>query len=240
LHLGLTLVLNELPFAAFLLAIPGLVFVFRTRNGPGRLALAWFAGTLLLVGVGGTELTLRFFFLPGTWLLALGISLALAAMGSRSRVWEMVAIALVLSGAVFRHAVADTPRPLTGFAMGNHIWQLSPGQWDPFRESLRYDEYGRGVMSRLPEDAVVLVGLWNQATTLRYFVFGEVLRPDVSVLLAGRRDPRLSRMWREAVEQGRPVFVTSEPEAGALPGTELEAVWDSGWAKLWRVVPARP
>ena len=237
-YVALVLVVNDLPLVAFALALVGLVLVCATRGIPGRCALAWFASAVMLAGVGGTELTLDYFFLPATWLLALGLSAALAPILRRSMLWGSLAMAAVLAGPVARHTLAGPPPPIDGFAMGRYIWRVTPEEWDPFHESLRFDEYGRGVMQRLPARAVVLAGRWGESMTLRYFVHGEALRPDVTVRLSGARDPRLSRHWHEAMAEGRPVFLTQEPAPGSLPDARLERVWDSGWQRLWRAWPA--
>jgi len=142
---------------------------------------------------------------------------------------------LVLAMPVLRHSLADPPGVLSKSGMWNRIWSFSPREWSPFRADLRYDAYGRGVMARLPADAVVLGGSWDECETLRYFVYGEPLRPDVSVLLTGLRAPRFRRMWAEAETAGRPAYMTRQPEPAALEGGRAELVWDSGWRQLWRL-----
>ncbi len=233
-------VVNEFPFLTFPLALFGLGLLL-SRAGPlaGIFAL-WFASVLVLVGIGASPHTSRFFFLPGAYGLALGLALALAKlMRSRPLAGAGVAV-LVLAMPFVRLALPDPPALLRGLPMLPGIWRLWPGEWRPWQAETRYDEYGRAVMHRLPARAVVLGKGWDESVTLRYFIHGERVRPDVQVLYAGPRAPRLTRLWREARLAGRPVFTTGVPELNALPGARVVPVWHSAWRGLWRVESAAP
>ena len=234
-HVASVLVLNDLPFVATLFAVAGFVLLLAAGGAARGFVVAWFFPALVLAGIGGTERTLHYFFQPCTWLLCVGLAVALARVSERHARAGLVAMALVLAMPLLRHSLADPPGVLGRASMWRHIWSMSPREWDPFRAERRYDTYGRGVMARLPANAVVLGGHWEECETLRYFVHGEPLRPDVSVLYAGLRAPRFRRMWAEAEAAGRPVYMTRQPEAGALEGGRAELVWDSGWRQLWRL-----
>ena len=234
-HVVSVLLLNDLPFVATLFAVAGFVLLLAGAGLARAFVLAWFVPALVLAGIGGTERTLHYFFQPCTWLLCVGLAVAFARLAERNARAGLVAIALVLAMPVLRHSLADPPGVLARSGMWKRIWSFSPREWSPFRSDLRYDAYGRGVMARLHADAVVLGGSWDECETLRYFVYGEPLRPDVSVLLTGLRAPRFRRMWAEAEAAGRPVYMTRQPEPAALEGGHAELVWDSGWRQLWRV-----
>jgi transmembrane protein TMEM260 (protein O-mannosyltransferase) len=234
-YVASVLFFNELPFGVLFLALAGLLRLLRAPGEPRWIVGAWFASAVLLAGIGGTELTLHYFFLPCTWVLCLGLAVALGALSERSMPLGRIAMVAVLAMPVLRHRITEPPAPLARFAMWRHVWAVSPGEWSPFREDRRYDSYGRGVMQRLPPRATVIGARWNEAVTLRYFVFGEPLRPDVQVLYAGMAPPRLARQWRAAVAAGRPAYMTYLPGAEELPGARLDPVWDSGWRQLWRI-----
>ncbi len=229
---------NELPFGVLLLAVAGFVLLVRAPGEPRWLVGAWFASATVLAGIGGTEHTLHYFFLPCTWMLCLGLALALSALSERSAILGGIAMLAVLAMPLVRYRMPEPPGPLAGSAMWQSVWRRSPAEWSPFREDLRYDSYGRGVMQRLPDRAVVLGGRWEECETLRYFVYGERLRSDVSVLYAGLEDPRFSRLRREAESAGRPVYLTRLPASDVLRGARAGLVWDSGWAQLWKLESA--
>jgi hypothetical protein len=237
-HVAAVLAFNELPFGVLFLALAGLVMLLRTPGEPRWLVGAWFASAVLFAGIGGTERTLNYFFLPCTWLLCLGLAVVTSALLERSAALGGIAMAAVLVMPVLRYRMPDPPRPLARFSMWRQVWSQSPAEWSPFREDARYDSYGRGVMQRLPRGAVVLGGQWEECETLRYFVYGEPLRPDVSVLYAGPASPRFSRMWRGAESAGRPVYLTRPPTPDMPQGARAELVWDSGWRRLWKLPQA--
>jgi hypothetical protein len=93
-------------------------------------------------------------------------------------------------------------------------------------------------MAQLPPNAVVLT-CWREATVLRYFVFGETLRPDVEVGYACSFPPRFQRMAREAQATGRPVYASFDPGPRMLgEGGHAERVWEHTYGGLWRVSAA--
>jgi hypothetical protein len=239
-HVAAVLVFNELPFGVLLLALAGFLMLLRTPGEPRWLVGAWFASAVLFAGIGGTERTLNYFVLPCTWQLCLGLAVVTSALSERSAPLGGIAMAVVLVMPVLRYRMPEPPPPLARFAMWRHVWSQSPVEWSPFREERRYDSFGRGVMQRLPKRAVVLGGQWEECETLRYFVYGEPLRPDVSVLYAGPPSPRLSRMWREAESAGRPVYLTLPSSPDAPRGGPAELVWDSGWRQLRRLPQGAP
>jgi hypothetical protein len=233
-HLAAVVTLNDLPFVTWILAAAGLVGLLRGGGVFASLVGSWFAAGIALAGAGGTELTLHYFFQPCTWILGVALAGALAAIDARRRVFARVLAVIVLATPLVRLQIAD-PGPLARLPKVARVWSMAPRQWSPFRKDLRYDDYGRGVMQRLPPRAVVLGAKWEECTTLRYFVFGERLRPDVSVLYAGQRAPRFTRLRIEAERAGRPVYATRMPPRELMTGAHAIRIWDSGWHELWFV-----
>jgi hypothetical protein len=230
-----TLALNELPFGVLLLALAGLVLLLRVPGEPSGYLAAWFASAVVLAGIGGTERTLNYFFLPCIWILCLGLAPALAVIFERSRPAGWLALLALLVLPILRFNISEPPGVIARTAMWRRIWAVAPEEWSPFRDELRYDTYGRGVMQRLAPRASIIGARWDEAETLRYFVFGEPLRPDVEVLYAGRTDARLTRQWRAAVAAGRPAYLTHAVDPALFPGARVVPVWDSGWNGLWRI-----
>jgi hypothetical protein len=239
-HVASVVAMNDLPFLTLLLALAGFVALCRTRGVPRLLVLAWFVPALVLAHIGGSEQTIHYFFQPCTWMLSLGLAIAIAGLQQRGRAWALAAAVVVLGTPLVRLCVAEPPGPLDRYAMWRRVWCMAPFEWSPFREDRRWDDYGRGVMRQLPARAVILGGRWTECETLRYFVHGEVLRPDVEVWYAGLRAPRFGRMVREAQRSGRPVYFTRLPEEAVLEGASFEMVWSSGLQQLWRLHPAAP
>lgn len=236
-HVASVLALNDLPGLAVVLAVAGLVLLLRGGGVPAMLLFSWFVPAVVLAFVGGTELTLHYFFQPCTWILCVGLAVALAALAARQRVLAAIAGVLVLVTPLVRLRIAKPPGPVARTTIGQRVWGMAPRDWDPFHADRRYDDYGRGVMERLPPNAVVLGGRWEECTTLRYFVVGARIRRDVSVLYAGLQPPRFSRLREAAERAGRPVFMTRAVPAEALGRSRAERVWDSGWRELWQVTP---
>ena len=234
-HVASVVVMNELPLVGAILAVAGFVLLLGVPGTPRLLVAAWFVPAAVLALLGGTELTLHYFIQPCLWLLCLGLAVALAALEARRRAWSIAAAVFVLAAPLLRLAIADPPGPLARFSMWRWVWSMAPKEWSPFRDDLRPDAYGRGVMQRLPARAVVLGSRFEECETLRYFLHGEPLRADVEVWYAGLEAPRFGRLRREAERAGRPVYFTRLPRPEVLEGARAELVWDSGWHQLWRV-----
>ncbi len=239
-HLALFLAANEFPFVTWLLAGIGLAWLLWRRGAVAGYVALWLACTLVFVGIGATGLTAKYFFLPGAWCMGLGLAWLLARVGEGRAALAAVVAVVVLAMPFVRMTMAEPPALLGFSSMLRGIWQTWPNEWCPWRGDPTYDTYGRGVMQRVAPRAVVLGGRWDESVTLRYFEFGEPLRPDVDVLYAGTHAPRLERLWRAALAAGRPAYVTQLPDPGALPGGRLEPVWDAGWKRLWRIELALP
>ncbi len=234
-NLMLDLVLNEFPFGTALLAAFGLALVVLRRDAVALVLAAWVVGAAAFVAVGATPLMSRIFFLPGSFVLALGLAAAVAALRRRG-VGLAAGLALLLVAAPLTRVCVSAPPPgLPRATMITSLWGLVPAEWSPFVNDRSWDEYGRGVMARLPPGAVVLT-CWREATVLRYFVFGETLRPDVQIAYACGFAPRFQRMAREAQAAGRPVFSSYEP-GPALLGEHghAERMWSHAYGGLWRV-----
>jgi hypothetical protein len=237
-YLVLCETVNEFPFVTFPLALLGLVWLLVRSRGFARVLLGWLGMALVFTGIGASEHTARFFFLPGAFVLAIGLAHLLASTLRRHVGTASALILVVLAMPFVRLAIPAPPVTTATPLVPGSIWQMWPEDWRPWHAETRYDEYGRGVMARLPEDAVVLGMGWDESTTLRYFVFGEPLRPGVDVRYTGPREPRLSRHYQEAIAADRPVYVAGT-EAPVLPaGVVAHPVWDSGWRGLWRLDPA--
>ncbi len=243
-RLGTFLVLdegvNEFPFVTFPLALLGLIVLWSRSRRLGLWLALWFGMACVFTLIGSSAYTSRFFFLPGAYGLALGLAFLLGE-AERGRGWvARLAMLVVLAMPFVRLTLAEPPVVLQHAPMLPTIWRLWPDEWQPWHHERRYDDYGRGVMARLPQHAVVLGMGWDESTTLRYFVYGERLRPDVDVRYTGPRDPRLSRHFHEAIAAGRPVYATGVPLDDALPDARVVGVWDSGWHGLWRLDPVAP
>ena len=234
-HLVAVVTLNDLPFVTWILALAGFVLLLRGGGVLATLLGSWFAAGIVLAGLGGTELTLHYFFQPCTWILGVGLAGAHAAIEKRRRRLAWALAVIVLATPLVRLQIADPPGPLARAPKVETVWSMAPRAWSPFRKDLRYEEYGRGVMQRLPPRAVVLGAKWEECTTLRYFVFGERLRPDVAVLYAGLSAPRFPRLRAEAERAGRPVYTTRMPPPEVMVGAHAIRIWDSGWHELWFV-----
>jgi 4-amino-4-deoxy-L-arabinose transferase-like glycosyltransferase len=239
-HVVAVVTLNDLPFVTWILAVAGFVGLLRGGGALAGMLGPWFAAGVVLAGLGGTEHTLHYFFQPCTWILAVGLAGALGRIAARRRSLAITLAAIVLVMPLVRLQIADPPGPFARMPKLARVWSLAPREWSPLHRDLRYDAYGRGVMRRLPPRAVVLGARWEESTTLRYFVYGEPLRPDVSVLYAGLESPRFSRLRAEAERAGRPVYMTRLPSREALAGAHARRVWDSGWRELWVVTAEDP
>ena len=229
-HLITDLTLNEFPLWGLPLAAMGL---WRLRRRPAWLIdlALWMAGTLFFMGVGAPLLALRVFFLPGLWILSLGIALGLDGLGRRSRVLFAAAATLLVLTPLLRMRVAEPPGPIGRYGVLSFAWAFAPAGWNPFAADRSWDVYGRGVMRALPPRALVL-SCWQEATTLRYFRYAEPLRNDVDVLYHCRV-PRPAFAAADAA--GRPIFTTyplTLEMTGGRPFTQV-ARWPRGG--LWRI-----
>lgn len=237
-YLLLCEVVNEFPLVTLPLALLGLSWLVVRSRGFARWLLAWLGMALVFTGIGASEHTARFFFLPGAFVLASGLAHLLASIARRRAVVAYALSAVVLAMPFVRLAIGSSPAFAAALPVPASIWQMWPQDWRPWHAESRYDVYGRGVMSRVPSDAVVLGMGWDESTTLRYFVYGEPLQPGVDVRYTGPREPRLSRHYHEAIAADRPVYVAGAEAPEPPAGTVAHAVWDSGWRGLWRLEPA--
>ena len=234
-HLALEVMINEFPFGAALLAAFGLALVVLRRDALALVLAAWAVGATAFVAVGATPLMSRIFFLPGLFLLALGLAAAVAVLRRRGVVLAATLAVALIVAPLTRVLVSAPPPGLPRATMITSLWSLVPAGWSPFVNDQSWDEYGRGAMAQLPPDAVVLT-CWREATVLRYFVFGEPLRPDVEIAYACGFAPRFQRMAREAQAAGRPVYASYDP-GPALLGKHRHAkrTWSHAYGGLWRV-----
>ncbi len=133
-----------------------------------------------------------------------------------------------------RHAGA---RPAYGLALAL-ICVAQPAlvagaNWDALDRSQQWavHDYGVDMLSQPLEEGATVVGILGEMTLLRYFQQTEGRRPDVRTVAADREPERLAAV-RQAVAEGRPVYVT-RPLSGLAEAYSLSAV-----GPLVRVHPA--
>jgi hypothetical protein len=237
--------LNEFPLPS--LAVAGAGFLLLLATGEvGVVAGLWMLGVVACTLKAGTEMTGAWFFLPGAWLLGLSLAVACAKVAAR---WAWAGLALAVMVAVLplvRLSLPDPPGPLRRSSLVRERWSRWPGEWSPLRRERKFETFGRAAMAALPQRAIVLCR-WSPTGVLRYFAWGQGLRPDLDVRFAPDTDgERFLRRWREAEATGRPVYVSDLPAEADLAGGRAELVLASPWCGLWRLhptsvgTPARP
>ena len=232
--LAIDLVLNEFPLVGSVLVAVGLVLLARRRDAVALALAAWLAGAVFFVAIGAVSFMVRIFFLPGALVCALALAVTLAGLRRAAPAAAWLAALLVVLAPIARatgHLPLSIGPPGGRIAATARLW---PEEWDPFVDDRSWDAFGRGVMARVEPRAVIL-SCWQTATTMRYFVHGEPLRPDVEVAYACDFAPRFQRMARAAEAAGRPVYANYEPSAELLGGGTAEHVWTNGRGTLWRV-----
>jgi hypothetical protein len=184
--------------------------------------LIWYAAVLPEIAA--------IYFIYATWILAVGMSLALAWLSERSRVLGAAAAICLLAAPFVRLAL---PKEMgTGwFAMA---WHRLPAEWTPFTPDPSWDAYDHGVMATLPPRAILL-GNWTELMTFKYAKHALGARPDVDLLLT--EVPReLVRDTQRAHATGRPAYTTLPFAATmGLQGTTVRETgrWERGG--LWEL-----
>jgi hypothetical protein len=176
--LAIDFVLNEFPLVGSVLVAVGLFLLARRRDAVALALAAWLAGAVFFVAFGAVAFMVRIFFLPGALVAALALAATLAALRRAAPPAAGLAALLVilapLARATGRLPLSAGP-PQGRVAVTAALW---PHEWTPFVDDRSWDAFGRGVMARVEPGAVIL-SCWQTATTMRYFVLGEPLRPDV-------------------------------------------------------------
>jgi 4-amino-4-deoxy-L-arabinose transferase-like glycosyltransferase len=231
LSLALTIVMNEFPIWGLPLAALGFWEMVRQRSRWWPHLALWMAGILFWMLYAAFLWVARMFFLPGLWVLSVGIAAALGALGRRSQTGFIAISILLLITPIVRLAIAEPPGPIRRFTLTRMTWDVAPAEWSPFSPDTSWDAYGRGIMRTLPPRAVVLA-CWQEATTLRYFRYAEPLRDDVDILYNCRVP---APTFAAADAAARPIFTTYEPTLEMTGGRPFHLVgrWNRGG--LWRI-----
>lgn len=233
-QLAVDLTFNELVGATGLLALAGLVAFARRGGIVAGLLFAALAGALVCVGAGATPGMERIFFLPGWFVLAIALGVAVGVLARTHAALGWLALALVVGAPFLRLSIRELPPMLPRSQLLSSVWQLWPDRWSPLERDRSWEEYGRGVFAAVEPRAVVLT-CWEEATTLRYFEHADPLRADLDVVYACGYAPRVQRFWMLAHAEGRPVYTTYEPSAELLAGGTAEIVWHDARGTLWRL-----
>jgi hypothetical protein len=230
-YLFLDFVLNAFFGLGSVLAALGAWLLWRRKGLDALLLGTWAAGSVFLIWYAAVSPDIAAtYFIYATWILAVGMSLALAWLSARSRLLGAAAALCLLAAPFVRLAL---PQDLgTGwFAIA---WHRLPAEWTPFAPDRSWDAYDRGVLGALPPQALLL-GNWNELMTFKYAKHALGLRPDVDLLLTEL--PReLVRDTPRARATGRPVFTTLPyAPTTALPGTRVREA--GRWARggLWEL-----
>jgi hypothetical protein len=207
--LGWHLLFNDLYIVGTGLALLGLMRSAGTGGYRGRLLIGWAALVLVLVMLAAFPMVLTSFYLPGLWVLSVGLGIGLAQVAKARRAFGGVVLGLLVLTPLVRMRITEPPafidRPSIAAA-----WSVWPEAWDPFRPDPTWDEFGRGVLTLLPGGAHVVV-CWEEGTTLRYLQLAERRRPDVTVHMACDSSPRIARILETASARGEEVFSTIQP-----------------------------
>jgi hypothetical protein len=239
LYVGVDFGFNELAGGTWLLALWGLVVLARRGGAVGGLLFAWLAGAVVFVAVGAIEGMARIFFLPGLFVLAAALGVAVGAL-ARSRVpWAWFALAFIAGTPFLRLGMREMPAAVPDSAFLRSVWQLWPERWNPFVHDRGWEDYGRGVFAAVAPRAMLLT-CWEEATTLRYFENADPPRDDVDVVYACGHAPRVRRFLEAAEAEGRPVYTTYEPAAELLGGGSAGVVWRHARGSLWRIRGSDP
>jgi hypothetical protein len=227
----LDFVLNEFFVVGAALGLLGAWLLVRRRSLDALLLGTWAACSIFLTWYAAVLPDMAaIYFVHALWILAVGMSLALAWLWARSRVLGYVA-AVCLLAAPFVRIVLPAE---WGTGWVATAWHRLPAEWSPFRPDPSWDAYDRAVMAALPRRALLLSN-WTELMTFKYAKHALGMRPDVDLLLT--EVPReLARDAPRAQATGRPVFTTLPfARTMALEGTTVREVgrWPRGG--LWEL-----
>jgi hypothetical protein len=231
---------NDFPLFGIPLAIWGAWELWRRRRREAMLLGLWLLAIFVLTNLVSAGWIAGYFFLPGVWAMGVFIAAALGALG-RTRIPAAVPVAgVVLIAAPFaRLAIPDPPAFLPRVNLVTSNWSRWPQEWNPLRDDRSWDTYGRGVMKALPPRAAVLV-TWGEGNVMRYFRYGEPLRPDVHVVHTGPHPGRVAHAVALELAEGRPVFATFASDARTPDSLTFVPVGHWADGGLWRVDVRKP
>lgn len=225
--LGWYLLFNDLHLVGSALAFTGFAAGLRERGAWQRQLLLWFALVVLLVMLAAFPNVLTSFFLPGLWILCVWLGVGLARFAGRSRLLAGLALFSILVFPFMRLRMTAPPASIARPSIAA-AWAAWPETWNPFRPDSSWDEFGRGVLTSLPERADLIV-CWEEGTTLRYLQLAEGLRTDVTVHMACDAPQRIAHILAAASAEGRAVYTTIPIERLAEPGTwRARGTWPRG------------
>jgi hypothetical protein len=173
------------------------------------------------------------YFIFGSWILAVCMSISLAWIAERRRLLGMT-LAVMLVFAPFVRLAAPSPFGSVGWPA--LAWARIPAEWNPFRDDRSWDDFGREVLGALPPRAVLL-GNWHEGMPIQYARHVGGVRPDVDFVLT--ETPRdLERNAPIAAARGHRCFTTlaTAPRA-SLAGMHLVEAGEWRRGRLWEVVP---
>ena len=233
-YVFLDLVLNEffvfgLPLAAF-----GAWRLARRRDLDGALLATWMAACLGLIWYAAVLYDMAAtYFIYGSWILAVAMSVGLVALAEHRRWFAWAAAAGLVLAPIVRTAL---PRPFVG-EWATQAWARLPGQWSPWTEDRSWEQYARGVMGALPPRAVLLSN-WTEGMTMNYAHFAARMRPDVDIVLT-ENARELADYAPGALALGRPCLTTLPfAPAAEMPGLHVTAAGDWQRGGLWAIAPA--
>jgi len=230
-YVFLDFVLNDFFVFGLAFAALGAWLLARRRDVDTLLLGTWAAFSVFLMWYAAVLPEIAaIYFIYATWILAVGMSLALAWLYARARVLGVAAAFCLLAAPFVRIALPED----LGTGWVALAWHRLPAEWTPFTPDRSWDTYDRGVFAALPPRALLL-SKWNELTTFKYAKHALGQRPDVDLLLT--ESP--AEMVRDALRAhatGRPVF-TAVPFAATmtLPGTKVREA--GRWARggLWEL-----
>ena len=226
---------NDFPLLGIPLAIWGAWVLWRRRRREAMLLGLWMLAIFVITNRVSAGWIAGYFFLPGVWAIGVLIAAALDQL-TRTRVPAALPVAgVALIAAPFaRLAMPDPPGFLPRVNLVTSNWGRWPREWNPLRDDRSWDTYGREVMKALPPRAAVLVS-WGEGNVLRYFRYGEPLRPDVHVVHTGPHPGRVAHAVALERAEGRPVFATFGSDQRTPDSLRFVPVghWDAGG--LWRI-----
>jgi hypothetical protein len=226
---------NEFPLPSLFIAAAGLIALLLAGGSVAVLAGMWMLGAIIATAKGGTMSTAEWFFLPGAWLLGLGLAVGLERIRERARGLAAITAVIVLALPLVRLSLPNPPGPLVRIGLVRNAWLVWPGGWSPLRHERKFEEFALAAAPVLPRDAIVLAS-WSPTGILRYALWAENRRPDVDVRFAPNGDgERWQRRWRQADSTGRPVFDADPPTAAALAGGRADSVMAISGYGLWRL-----
>jgi hypothetical protein len=233
-YVFLDLILNEFFLIGVPLAAIGVWRLARRRDLDGALLATWMASSVFLIWYAAVLYDMAAtYFIYGSWILAIAISVGLAALAERAR-WLGGAAALCLVAAPIVRLIVPSPAKTGWVAL---TWSRLPAQWNPWIEDRSWEVYGHGVLRALPPRAVLLSN-WSEGMTMNYAHYAEGMRGDVDIVLT--ENPReLAHYSVGVLALRRPCFTTlAAAETTDIPGSSIVRAGEWARGGLWSVALA--